>query len=83
MPTTMEAVPYQTVELGPRRRAEHIVREGITVGLIGAVVAMLLFLVVDVAAGVPLRTPAILGSALSALVYFHHRRLRQFPTAAE
>jgi hypothetical protein len=64
----MEAVPYQTVELGPRRRAEHIVREGITVGLIGAA----------------RRTPAILGSALSAaLVYFHHRLLRQFPTAAE
>jgi hypothetical protein len=64
MPTTMAAVPHQTVRRGRRRRAEHIVREGITVGLIGAAVAMLLFLVVDVAAGVPLHTPAILGSAL-------------------
>jgi hypothetical protein len=39
-------------------------REGVTVGLIGAAVAMLLFLVVDLAAGAPLRTPAALGSAL-------------------
>lgn len=39
-------------------------REGVTVGLIGAAVAMLLFLVVDLAAGAPLRTPALLGNAL-------------------
>jgi hypothetical protein len=39
-------------------------REGATVGLIGAAVAMLLFLLVDLAAGVPLRTPALLGDAL-------------------
>jgi len=39
-------------------------REGITVGLIGAGVAMLLFLGVDLAAGAPLRTPAMLGDAL-------------------
>ena len=39
-------------------------REGITVGLIGAAVAMLLFLGVDLAAGAPLRTPAMLGNAL-------------------
>lgn len=39
-------------------------REGITVGLVGAAVAMLLFLGVDLAAGAPLRTPAMLGNAL-------------------
>jgi hypothetical protein len=39
-------------------------REGIMVGLIGAAVAMLLFLGVDLAAGAPLRTPAMLGNAL-------------------
>jgi hypothetical protein len=39
-------------------------REGTTVGLVGAAVAMLLFLVVDLAAGAPLRTPALLGNAL-------------------
>ncbi|MFI5374874.1 MAG: hypothetical protein ACHQ8D_09620 [Candidatus Rokuibacteriota bacterium] len=39
-------------------------REGVTVGLIGAVVVMLLFLVVDLAAGAPLCTPALLGNAL-------------------
>ena len=39
-------------------------RQGVVVGLIGAAVAMLLFLLVDLAAGVPLRTPALLGNAL-------------------
>jgi len=39
-------------------------REGVTVGLVGAAVAMLLFLAVDLAVGVPLRTPALLGYAL-------------------
>jgi hypothetical protein len=64
MPTTTEAAPYRTGQGGPRRRAEHVMREGATVGLVGAMVAMLLFLVVDLAAGAPLRTPALLGSAL-------------------
>ena len=36
----------------------------VAVGLIGAAVAMVLFPLVDVAAGVPLRTPAMLGNAL-------------------
>jgi hypothetical protein len=47
-----------------RRAAARVAREGITVGLIGAGVAMLLFLLVDVAEGMPLRTPALLGAAL-------------------
>lgn len=64
MSTTTRAVPYETVRRSPQRRAEHVMREGVTVGLIGAAVAMLLFLVVDLAARAPLRTPALLGNAL-------------------
>ena len=60
MSTTTRAVPYETVRRGPKRRAEHVMREGVTVGLIGAAVAVLL----DLAAGAPLRTPALLGNAL-------------------
>jgi hypothetical protein len=65
MPTTMETTTYQAqIRRRPRRAAGHVVREGITVGLIGAAVAMVLFLLVDLAAGAPLRTPATLGAAL-------------------
>lgn len=66
MPTTMETTTYREEmrRRRPSRRAGHVVREGITVGLIGAAVAMVLFLLVDIAAGVPLRTPAMLGAAL-------------------
>jgi Na+-transporting methylmalonyl-CoA/oxaloacetate decarboxylase gamma subunit len=46
------------------RRSAHALREGITVGLIGAAIVMLWLFIVDVAAGVPLRTPALLGAAL-------------------
>ncbi len=46
------------------RRSAHALREGITVGLIGAAIVMLWFFIVDLAAGVPLRTPALLGAAL-------------------
>jgi len=35
-----------------------------TVGLIGAAIVMLWFFIVDLAAGAPLRTPALLGAAL-------------------
>ena len=38
--------------------------EGALVGLAGAVTVALWFLIYDAAAGVPLRTPALLGSAL-------------------
>ena len=48
--------------VGPRPM--HALREGITVGLIGAAIVMLWFFIVDLAAGVPLRTPALLGAAL-------------------
>ena len=64
MPTTTEATTYRTSRRGARRPTGHVVREGVAVGLIGAAVAMLLFLVVDVVAGMPLRTPALLGAAL-------------------
>ncbi|HWN01501.1 MAG TPA: hypothetical protein VNQ72_00745 [Candidatus Dormibacteraeota bacterium] len=46
------------------RRRTHALREGITVGLIGAAIVMPWFFIVDLAAGVPLRTPALLGAAL-------------------
>jgi len=46
------------------RRSTHALREGITVGLIGAAIVMLWFFIVDLAAGVPLRTPTLLGAAL-------------------
>jgi hypothetical protein len=56
-------MPYRT---SPRvaRRSTHALREGIMVGLIGAAIVMLWFLIVDLAAGIPLRTPARLGAAL-------------------
>jgi hypothetical protein len=41
-----------------------ILREGVLVGLAGATAVALWFLLYDLAAGVPLRTPAILGAAL-------------------
>ena len=66
MPTTMTDEPRtdRTRMARPSRGRGHALREGITVGLIGAAIAMVWFLVVDVAAGVPLRTPAMLGAAL-------------------
>jgi hypothetical protein len=45
------------------RRRSHALREGVTVGLIGAAIVMLWFFIVDLAAGAPLRTPALLGAA--------------------
>ena len=47
--------------LGPWTR---IAREGLVSGLLGAGAVAVWFLVYDVAAGVPLRTPALLGAAL-------------------
>ncbi|HEY7434686.1 MAG TPA: hypothetical protein VIE41_06065 [Methylomirabilota bacterium] len=46
------------------RRPSHALREGITVGLVGAAIVMAWFFIVDLAAGAPLRTPALLGAAL-------------------
>ena len=57
-----------TIRYGTRprvaRRSTHALREGVTVGLIGAAIVMLWFFIVDLAAGAPLRTPALLGAAL-------------------
>jgi hypothetical protein len=47
----------------PRPRT-HAIGEGIVVGLIGAGIVMLWFLIVDLLAGTPLNTPALLGAAL-------------------
>jgi hypothetical protein len=46
------------------RRGSGFLVEGIAVGLAGAGVVALWFLVVDVIAGMPFRTPALLGAAL-------------------
>jgi hypothetical protein len=47
--------------LGPWTR---IAREGLVAGLLGAGVVAVWFLLYDIAAGLPLRTPALLGAAL-------------------
>ena len=60
---TMRYGGYGTSPRAARRRT-HALREGITVGLIGAAIVMLWFFIVDLAAGAPLRTPALLGAAL-------------------
>jgi len=49
------------VLLGPWTR---VAREGVITGLAGAAVVAVWFLLYDLAAGVPLRTPALLGAAL-------------------
>jgi len=49
-----EAALYGTSRRVVRRRT-HALREGITVGLIGAAIMMVWFFIVDLAAGVPLR----------------------------
>src|SRR5262245_16822611 len=51
-----------TQEAGARHVS--VVREGVLVGLVGAATVAVWFLVYDRAAGAPLRTPALLGSAL-------------------
>lgn len=45
-------------------RSHPVLAEGLIVGLVGAVAVAVWFLLVDVAAGRPLHTPAALGSAL-------------------
>jgi hypothetical protein len=59
-----EATMRYRTSLRVARRRTHALREGIMVGLIGAAIVMLWFFIVDLAAGVPLRTPALLGAAL-------------------
>src|SRR5262245_30652554 len=49
------------VLLGPWTR---VAREGLIAGLLGAVAVAVWFLLYDLAAGVPLRTPALLGATL-------------------
>ena len=58
-----EATLYQTGRRAARRPS-HVLPEGITVGLIGAAIVIGWFFIVDLAAGAPLRTPALLGAAL-------------------
>jgi len=63
MATTTEMARDQ-ITGSERHRPGHAVREGITIGLLGAMAVMLAFFIADVAAGVPFRTPALLGAAL-------------------
>jgi hypothetical protein len=49
------------VLLGPWTR---VFREGLIAGMLGAAAVAIWFLIVDTAAGVPLRTPALLGAAV-------------------
>jgi hypothetical protein len=49
-------------------RERHVVREGIGGGVIGAIVVAIWFLVFDSFQGAPLRTPAVLGHALGAVL---------------
>jgi hypothetical protein len=61
---TMRGTPMlRTTYRGARPRT-HAIREGIVVGLVGAGIVMLWFLIVDLMAGTPLNTPALLGAAL-------------------
>jgi hypothetical protein len=63
MATTEMARDQQITRSLPQWRG-HVVREGITIGLLGAMAVMLAFFIADLAAGVPLRTPGLLGAAL-------------------
>ena len=63
MPRNRATTRDQTSPRVTRGRT-HALREGVTVGLIGAAIVMLWFFIVDLAAGAPLRTPALLGAAL-------------------
>jgi hypothetical protein len=49
----------------------RVVREGIVAGLIGAAVVALWMLLFDTLQGAPLRTPAVLGRVLGALIRAH------------
>jgi hypothetical protein len=64
MPTTMETMPDQGMRHDTKPTSRHVMREGVTIGLLGAAAVMLAFFIADVVAGVPLRTPGMLGSAL-------------------
>jgi hypothetical protein len=57
-------VGYRALGRALLGRWTGVAREGTLAGLAGALVVALWFLLYDVAAGVPLRTPALLGAAL-------------------
>jgi len=54
----------RAVQRARDRRAMRVIVEGVVAGLIGAVIPMLLFLMIDAATSASCRTPAILGTAL-------------------
>ncbi len=53
-----------TVLAQPAVTCKRVMREGVTVSMLGASVVAVWFLVVDAMAGVPFRTPALLGGVL-------------------
>src|SRR5215831_5660316 len=55
---------HQQITRSRRHRPGHVVREGITIGLLGALAVMFVFFIADLAEGVPFRTPGLLGAAL-------------------
>jgi hypothetical protein len=62
--TTMEMARGRELRTTLQQRSRHVIREGITIGLLGAMAVMLAFFIADLVAGVPLRTPGLLGAAL-------------------
>lgn len=63
-------------------RLSKVAREGLTVGLLGAAGVIAWFLVVDLIAGQPLRTPGILGQAFMNLLADKHVHSTLFYAAA-
>jgi hypothetical protein len=51
-----------------RATQPSVVREGITAGILGASTVAIWFLIVDIAAGHPFSTPAVLGHALFGII---------------
>lgn len=55
---------YEAVKTRDARSRSRVLVEGIAVGMVGAAVVALWFLILDAMAGTPFRTPALLGAAL-------------------
>jgi len=64
MPTTMETMPDQGKRHDAKPASRYVMREGVTIGLLGAAAVMLAFFIADLISGAPFRTPGLLGSAL-------------------
>src|SRR6185369_8209805 len=61
------ALAHRPTRRWPRRETimrRSVIREGLVVGLAGATAVAAWFLLYDLAAGVPFRTPALLGATI-------------------